>query len=57
MRENADDSGGARSFEDSIARSLPGGSNAGRRRGDFRGAFTYDLPLDYYSTLPDRINA
>ena len=44
--------------KDSIARSLPGrferGTDAAASFGEL---FTFDLPLDYYSTLPDKINA
>jgi len=44
--------------KDSIARSLPGGSSAGTEAaGAFAELFTYDLPLNYFSTLPERINA
>ena len=44
--------------KDSIARSLPGRFERGTdAAASFAELFTYDLPLDYYSTLPDRINA
>jgi zinc protease len=44
--------------KDSIARSLPGRFERGTdAAGSFAELFTYDLPLDYYSNLPDRINA
>jgi zinc protease len=44
--------------KDSIARSLPGRFERGTEAaGTFAELFTYDLPLDYFSTLPDRINA
>jgi zinc protease len=44
--------------KDSIARSLPGRFERGTSAAaTFADLFTYDLPLDYYSTLPDRINA
>jgi zinc protease len=44
--------------KDSIARSLPGRFERGTdAAGTFAELFTYDLPLDYYSTLPERINA
>src|SRR5258708_36222458 len=44
--------------KDSIARSLPGRFERGTEAaGSFAELFTYDLPLDYYSTLPGRINA
>ena len=44
--------------KDSIARSLPGRFERGTdAAASFADLFTYDLPLDYYSTLPDRINA
>jgi len=44
--------------KDSIARSLPGRFERGTEAaGSFAELFTFDLPLDYYSTLPDRINA
>jgi zinc protease len=44
--------------KDSIARSLPGRFERGTdAAGSFAELFTFDLPLDYYSTLPDRINA
>jgi zinc protease len=44
--------------KDSIARSLPGRFERGTAAAaTFAELFTYDLPLDYYSTLPDRINA
>ncbi len=44
--------------KDSIARSLPGRFERGRdAAGTFAELFSYDLPLDYYSTLPDRLNA
>ncbi len=41
-----------------FARSLPGRFERGTEAaGTFAELFTYDLPLDYFSTLPDRINA
>jgi zinc protease len=44
--------------KDSIARSLPGRFERGTAAAaTFAELFTYDLPLDYFSTLPDRINA
>jgi zinc protease len=44
--------------KDSIARSLPGRFERGTEAAaSFAELFTYDLPLDYFSTLPDRINA
>ncbi len=44
--------------KDSIARSLPGRFERGTdAAASFAELFTYDLPLDYYSNLPDRINA
>jgi zinc protease len=44
--------------KDSIARSLPGRFERGTdAAASFADLFTFDLPLDYYSTLPDRINA
>jgi len=44
--------------QDSIARSLPGRFERGTAAAaTFAELFTYDLPLDYYSTLPGRINA
>jgi zinc protease len=44
--------------KDSIARSLPGRFERGTEAAaTFAELFTYDLPLDYFSTLPDRINA
>jgi zinc protease len=44
--------------KDSIARSLPGRFERGTSAaGTFAELFTYDLPLDYFSTLPERINA
>jgi zinc protease len=44
--------------KDSIARSLPGRFERGTEAaGTFAELFTYDLPLDYFSSLPDRINA
>jgi zinc protease len=44
--------------KDSIARSLPGRFERGTdAAGSFADLFTYDLPLDYYSNLPNRINA
>jgi len=44
--------------KDSIARSLPGRFERGTdAAASFAELFTFDLPLDYYSTLPDRINA
>jgi zinc protease len=44
--------------KDSISRSLPGRFERGTdAAASFAELFTYDLPLDYYSTLPDRINA
>jgi zinc protease len=44
--------------KDSIARSLPGRFERGTEAAaTFAELFTYDLPLDYYATLPDRINA
>jgi zinc protease len=44
--------------KDSIARSLPGRFERGTdAAGSFAELFAYDLPLDYYSNLPDRINA
>jgi zinc protease len=44
--------------KDSISRSLPGRFERGTdAAGSFAELFTYDLPLDYFSTLPERINA
>jgi zinc protease len=44
--------------KDSIARSLPGRFERGTdAAATFAELFTYDLPLDYFSTLPERINA
>ena len=44
--------------KDSIARSLPGRFERGTEAAaSFAEIFTFDLPLDYYATLPDRINA
>ncbi len=44
--------------KDSIARSLPGRFERGTdAAGSFAELYTYDLPLDYFSNLPDRINA
>jgi len=44
--------------KDSIARSLPGRFERGTEAaGAFAELFTYDLPLNYFSTLPERINA
>ncbi len=44
--------------KDSIARSLPGRFERGTEAAaSFAELFTYDLPLDYFSTLPNRINA
>jgi zinc protease len=44
--------------KDSITRSLPGRFERGTSAaGTFAELFTYDLPLDYFSTLPERINA
>jgi zinc protease len=44
--------------KDSIARSLPGRFERGTAAAaTFGELFTYDLPLDYFSTLPERINA
>ena len=44
--------------KDSIARSLPGRFERGTAAAStFAELFTYDLPLDYFSTLPDHINA
>jgi zinc protease len=44
--------------KDSIARSLPGRFERGTEAAaSFADLFTYDLPLDYYSKLPERINA
>jgi zinc protease len=44
--------------KDSIARSLPGRFERGTEAaGTFAELFTYELPLDYFSTLPERINA
>jgi zinc protease len=44
--------------KDSIARSLPGRFERGTdAAASFAELFTFDLPLDYYSTLPERINA
>ena len=44
--------------KDAIARSLPGRFERGTEAaGTFAELFTYDLPLDYFSTLPDKINA
>jgi zinc protease len=44
--------------KDSIARSLPGRFERGTAAAaTFAELFTYDLPLDYFSALPDRINA
>ena len=44
--------------KDSIARSLPGRFERGTEAAaTFAELFTYDLPLDFFSTLPERINA
>jgi len=44
--------------KDSIARSLPGRFERGTEAAaTFAELFTYDLPLDYFSMLPERINA
>jgi zinc protease len=44
--------------KDSIARSLPGRFERGTdAAATFAELFTYDLPLDYFSTLPGSINA
>jgi zinc protease len=44
--------------KDSIARSLPGRFERGTEAAaSFADLFTYDLPLDYFSILPDSINA
>jgi zinc protease len=44
--------------KDSIARSLPGRFERGTdAAATFAELFTYDLPLEYFSTLPDKINA
>jgi zinc protease len=44
--------------KDSIARSLPGRFERGTEAaGSFADLFSYDLPLDYFSMLPGRINA
>jgi zinc protease len=44
--------------QDSIARSLPGRFERGTEAAaSFAELFTYDLPLDYYSNFPERINA
>ncbi len=44
--------------KDSIARSLPGRFERGTdAAGTFAELFVYDLPLDYFSNLPERINA
>jgi zinc protease len=44
--------------KDNISRSLPGRFERGTdAAAAFAELFTYDLPLDFYSTLPERINA
>src|SRR5437588_7799088 len=44
--------------KDSLARTLPGRSaRVPNAAPPFAELFTYDLPLDYFSTLPERINA
>jgi zinc protease len=44
--------------KDSIARSLPGRFERGTEAAaSFAEVYTYDLPLDYFSNLPDKINA
>jgi len=44
--------------KDSIARSMPGRFELGTEAaGTFAELFVYDLPLDYFSKLPDSINA
>jgi zinc protease len=44
--------------KDSMARSLPGRFERGTdAAASFAELFTFDLPLDYYSALPDTINA
>jgi len=44
--------------KDSIARSLPGRFERGTdAAATFAELFTYDMPLNYFSTLPERINA
>jgi zinc protease len=58
MRETQMSADELRLAKDSMARSLPGrferGTNAA---GSFAELFIYDLPLDYFSTLSERINA
>lgn len=44
--------------KDSIARSLPGRFESGNATAAaFAELFTYDLPLDFYTNFPDRLNA
>jgi zinc protease len=44
--------------KDSIARSLPGRFERGTEAAaSFAELYTYDLPLEYFSNLPDKINA
>lgn len=47
-----------KSAKDSIAQSLPGRfERASDAAGTFAELYIYDLPLDYFSLLPDRLNA
>jgi len=44
--------------KDSLVRSLPGQfETSGQALGSFAETFVYDLGLDYFATLPQRINA
>jgi zinc protease len=58
MRDSLMTADEMRLSKDSITRSLPGRFERGTEAaGSFAELFTYDLPLDYYSNLPDKINA
>jgi zinc protease len=58
MRDTLMSADEMRLSKDSIARSMPGRFERGTdAAGSFAELFTYDLPLDYFSKLPDLINA
>jgi zinc protease len=58
MRETEMTADEMRLSKDSITRSMPGRFERGTdASGSFAELFVYDLPLDYYSKLPESINA
>lgn len=58
MRDSVMSPGELKLAKDSIAQSLPGRfETAAETAGSFAELYVYDLPLDYFSLLPERLNA